>query len=320
MTPNVKQLDLRLLIKISKLYYEQGLTQQQISDRLHLSRPKISRLLQQAHDHGLIQISVTTPPGSYTDLEQQLETQFDLREAVVVAVEAGASQEVIARELGLAAAQYLYRTLENNDVIGVSWGLTLNGMVNALRPFEAQNTQIVQIIGGLGAPEAEVHATDIAQRFARLLGGKLTLMPSPGVVQNAQAQIAMMSDRQVQRAFEMFSEITLAFVGIGVPRATSVVLRDGSIMSPEQLAHVLVLGAVGDICLRFFDADGLPVPSAFDPLVIGITLAQLQQIGRVIAVAGGRDKLAAVRGALRGRLIHVLITDDQLAGELVEQG
>jgi DNA-binding transcriptional regulator LsrR (DeoR family) len=310
---------LRLLIKISKLYYEQGLTQQQISDRLHLSRPKISRLLQQAHEVGLIKITVNAPAGYHTTLEQRLETQFHLREAVVVGIETGAAPEVVARELGAAAAQYLYRTLENNDVIGVSWGMTLNGMVNALRPFEAQNCHVVQIIGGLGAPEAEIHATDIARRFARLLSSKLTLIPSPGVVQTVQAQAAMMSDRQVQRAFELFGDITLAFVGIGVPLLTSVALRDGTIMSAQQVAEVRALGAVGDICLRFFDADGRPLDSAFDRQVIGITLPQLQQIGRVIGVAGGREKLAAVHGALRGQLIHVLITDHELAADLVEQ-
>ncbi len=309
--------DLRLLSKISKLYYEQKLTQQEISERLRLSRPKISRLLQRAEDEGIIQITIFSPPGSYAELEQALENQFGLREAIVVEAENSASPEGVAHELGQAAANYLLRTLEPGDVIGLSWGSTLNAMVNALRPVEVENVQIVQLLGGLGAPEAEVHATDLCRRIARLLNARLTLIPAPGVVSNQQIKHALLSDSHVQAAFASFPNIAVAYVGIGIPCPTSVVIRDGTIITPHQLDELLALGAVGDIGLRFFDASGQPIQSELDELVIGIDHDQLRAIGRVVGVAGGVEKLRAVYGALAGHWIDVLITDHALAQQLL---
>ena len=312
-----KPTDQRLLTKISKLYYEQELTQQEIADRLHLSRPKVSRLLQEANAHGIVRITVSSPVGFHTDLEQELEKRFDLLEVVVVEVGDQSTQEVIVRNLGIAAAQYLQRTLIDGDVIGLSWGTTLSVMVNALSPMVTTNTHVVQIIGGLGPPEAEAHASDICRRFARLLDSKLTLIAAPGIVDTLETKQALLSDSHIRRAFDLFGAITMAFVGIGAPLPTSIVMRDGSIMSQDQLDHLLELGAVGDIGLRFFDACGQLIKSSLNDLVFGITLDQLKQVDRVVGVAGGLQKYQAVCAALRGSLINVLITDAPLANKLL---
>lgn len=309
--------DLRLLSKVSKLYYERHLTQQQIAERLHLSRSKVSRLLQQAEQQGIVQITIVTPSGSYARIENELEARFGLKEAIVVDVDDGATAETLVASLGAAGAAYLHRMVEDGDVLGITWGTTLNAMVNALRPYETRRMHVVQVIGGLGAPEAEIHATDISSRLAHLLGARLTLIPAPGIVADLRTKSALLSDSHVQSAFSLFPSITMAFVGIGVPEPTSVVMRDGSIMTQAQLNSVLDLGAVGDIGLRFFDAEGRPICSALDDLVIGITLEQLQRVERVIGIAGGLNKALAVYGALRGRLINVLITDRVLASRLL---
>ena len=68
--PRRRIVDYRLLLKVSKLYYEQRLTQQEISERLMLSRPKVSRLLQQAEDVGVVKINIIPQPGIYTELEE----------------------------------------------------------------------------------------------------------------------------------------------------------------------------------------------------------------------------------------------------------
>jgi DNA-binding transcriptional regulator LsrR (DeoR family) len=52
--------------------------------------------------------------------------------------------------------------------------------------------------------------------------------------------------------------------------------------------------------------------------VIAIELADLTHVDRVVGIAGGRRKFAAIRGALRGRLINVLITDRSTAERLVK--
>lgn len=307
----------RLLVKVSKLYYEEGLSQDEIVARLNLSRSKISRLLQQARNEGIVQISVVTPKHLFPNLENELEKHFGLHEALVVESQAGDSVESIQHELGIAAAGYLERSVGPTTTLGISWGATLHSMVAALRTKHLPQVHVVQIIGGLGQPEAEVHATDLCRRLARALGAQLTLLPAPGVVASQQARAVLMEDTYIRRAVEMFERLDIAFVGIGAPTPDSLLLRDGSILSRQELDDLLQKGTVGDIALRFFDAQGQPIQSEIDQRVIGITLEQLKRSRRVVGVAGGPGKFAAILGALRGKFINVLITDSLTAEKLL---
>ncbi len=305
----------RLLVKVSKMYYEEGLSQDDIILRLNLSRSKISRLLQQARDEGIVQITVNTPKHLFSELETRLEKLFGLYEAIIVETHAGDSQENIIRELGAAAAGYLERSVGTTTTIGISWGSTLHGMVAALHANRMPKTKVVQIIGGLGQPEAEVHATDLCHRLARSLGSQLTLLPTPGIVSTEQARDVLLADLFIQRAMSMFDHLDIAFVGIGTPAPKSLL---GSILSNTELKVLLQDGAVGDIALRFFDIHGQPVQSEIDQRVIGITFAQLKRTQRVVGISGGVEKFQSVLGALRGKLINVLITDSINAEKLLQ--
>jgi DNA-binding transcriptional regulator LsrR (DeoR family) len=300
------------------LYYEQNLTQGEIADRLRLSRPKVSRLLQQALDEGIVQITVHSPSSVHADLEEQLEQKYGLQEAVVVEVLNPSSQEMVAREVGVAAANYFQRTIQDGDIIGIAWGSTLNAMVGALQPMDVRDVHVVQMIGGLGMPEAEVHATSLCRRLTQLLNSRLTLLHAPGVVDNQLVTQAILSDSHMQEVLGLFERINVAYVGVGSPTPDSVVMRDGTIIRQKDLNTLLANGAVGDIVLRYFDAQGRPVHSDLDERVIGISLEQLKRIPRVVGVTGGPQKHEVIYGALRGRLINILITDEHSARYLLE--
>lgn len=310
--------ELRLLSKVSKLYYEEGLNQDDIVRKLQLSTAKVSRLLKEARERGIVRITVIPPPGIYADIEVALESRYHLQEVVVVEVSDPSNKESITRELGSAAAVYLQRVVKNGDVIGVSWGSTLNYMVNAVSPADLPEAQVVQIIGGLGPAESEVHATDLCRRLARMLNCRLMLLPVPGIVTSAEVKETILKEASVQRSLQSFSGIDVAFVGIGSPTPDSVMMRDSAIISQKELEQLLRLGAVGDIALRFFDATGTPIVSEIDRRVIGITLAELARIPRITGVAGGMDKVNVIHAALCGKWINALITDHLTAQELLK--
>lgn len=317
MARNISE-ETRLLTKASKFYYDQGLTQREIADRLHISRSTVSRLLQRARDIGIVQITVHAPPGMHPDLEYQLESKFGLKEAVVVEASDPVSHDGVVRDIGATAADYLRRTLNDGDVIGVTWGTTLNAMVAALHPSEKKDVHVVQILGGLGPPEADEHATALCTRMARYLDSKLTLLPAPGIVENQQAKEIILSDTYVQRAFDMIPLVNVAYVGIGAPTPHSVVMRDGTIMSEDEVEALKAKGAVGDIALRFFDRYGQPVASELNDRVIAVTLDEIKGIEHVVGIAGGPAKTDVIRGALLGGLVDVLITDHATATRVLE--
>jgi len=316
--PRRKSVDYRLLLKVSRLYYEREYTQQQISDRLNLSRPKVSRLLQQAEDVGVVKINIIPQPGVYTDLEDALEAKYGLKEAVVVGVSEPNSQIAVSREVGAAATGYFSRTTNSPCIIGISWGTTLRAMVEAMPAMDCHDSHVVQLTGGLGVPESEAHATYILQRLVAQTESKLLVLLVPGIVDSAEVKKVFLSDSHVQEVFRFFKKITVAYVGIGAPTLDSVVMRDGSIISQKELNILKSKGAVGDVCLRFFDTDGQAVHSEIDDRVMGISLEELKKIDRVVGVTGGPKKFGAIRAALKGKIINVLVTDHLSAKRVLE--
>ena len=308
---------LRLITKVARLYHEHGVRQPEIARRLHLSQARVSRLLKQAQQRGIVRTTVVVPEGLWTALEDRLEAAYGLREAVVVEC-FDSTDEAIAYDLGVAAASYLETTLTGGDVVGISsWSATLLAAADAMRPFSRVAAErVVQLFGGVGNPTAEAHAARLTQRFADLTGAAPTFLLAPGIATSAQARRALMQDRYVQSAMEAFEEITLALVGIGALDPSSLLQSSGNVFADRELRALGAKGAVGDICLRFYDAGGAPIASEVDRRVIGVTLDQLKRSDRSVGVAGGERKHEAILGALRGRLINVLITDHVTAERL----
>jgi DNA-binding transcriptional regulator LsrR (DeoR family) len=149
--------------------------------------------------------------------------------------------------------------------------------------------------------------------------GEAVLLPAPGVVSSPDAVSILRSDPYVRQAIDLFGEVTIALVGIGTVEPSGLLASSGNIYSPAELAMLQSAGAVGDVCLHFFDGEGKPVETPLDERVIGMSLEQLRHAKRAVGIAGGKRKLAAIRGALRGKWINVLITDRATAeGLLVE--
>jgi DNA-binding transcriptional regulator LsrR (DeoR family) len=307
----------RLLFKISSLYYLQSLTQQDISEKLGISRPMVSRLLKQAREAGIVQIKVLPSAGNFIELEQDLESRYQLDEVIIIDSDLPESQKFTSQQIGVAAAEYLIRTIKDNDIIGVTWGTTIRSMVDAVHPIETNNIHVVQILGGLGRPESVFYPGVICNRLATLLNCSFTILPSPGVAGSKESKGAFLSDKDVLKALGIIKNVNVAFVGIGSMSNESITMQN-NVISPADRDYLISRGAVGDIGLRFFDIHGDPVKSNFDDLVIGVTLEQIKNIRHVIGMAGGPEKFKAVQGVLRGKYLNVLITDVNLAKKLVE--
>jgi DNA-binding transcriptional regulator LsrR (DeoR family) len=310
--------ELRLMTKVAHLYYGQDMTQPEIAAQLDLSQASVSRLLKRAKQEQIVRVTVNVPYGVYAELEEQLQKTYGLKEVVVVDSSMEHSDQIM-RDIGAAAAYYLETTLRTGDMIGVSsWSSTLLAMVDALQPLtRPSQIRVLQILGGLGSPSAELYATRLVGRLANLVRGEAVLLPAPGIVGSPEAVPILLEDRYVREAMSLFNQVTIALVGIGTVEPSGLLASSGNIFSPEELDILRASGAVGDICLRFFDASGTPVATSLNARVIGMNLDQLRQVKRAVGIAGGKQKLNAICGALQGKLINVLITDRFTAEHLL---
>jgi DNA-binding transcriptional regulator LsrR (DeoR family) len=311
--------DLRLLTTVSRLYYSQGMRQPQIAAQMDLSQATVSRLLKRAQEEGIVRITVGVPSGIFPDLEESLQALYGLKRAIVVDTLDDDAQ--ILRDIGATAAHYLETTLKDGEIIGISsWSSTLLAMVDAMHPLPAPvHARVVQILGGVGNPAAEVHANSLTQRLAKLVHGEGIFLPVPGVAGSAESRTVLLGDPYVWSTLDLFKDVTLALVGIGALEPSKLLASSGNVFAPEEIALLRERGAVGDICLHFFDRTGVPVITPLDARVISLSLEQLQKVRRAVGIAGGSRKYAAIRGALAGRWINVLITDRFTAERLVSE-
>ncbi|MET8210890.1 sugar-binding domain-containing protein [Streptomyces sp. NPDC005373] len=299
------------------MYHERGVRQPEIAAQLNMSQPRVSRLLKEAVDRGVVRTVVVSPEGVHAELEDALVERFGLRDAVVVEVE-GPGVDVVPA-LAAATASYLDATLTGGDTIGVSsWSATLLESVKVMRaktPSVAQ--EVVQIVGGSGSPEVQLHATRLTSRLAELTGAQPVFAPSAALVGSRELHDLLSREPAMAETMNAWSRLTLALLGIGSLDPSPLLRRSGNAISADDQRQLRKLGAVGDVCARYFDANGIPVDAPFNDRIIGIEPDRLRAVDRRVGVAGGMGKVAAIRGAARGGWINILITDVEVARDLL---
>lgn len=307
-----------LLVKVARLYHEQGVRQPEIAERLHLSQSRVSRLLKEAVKRGIVRTVVVAPPGSFADLEEAVRASLGLTD-VVVADSSSTHEPAVLAAIGSAGAAYLEATLMPDERIGLSsWSASLLAVVEAMSPRAARGgSRVIQLLGGVGAAAVQVQATRLTDRLAQVTGAEPMYVPAPGVVATQAVRDALLADPSVADVVAAWSELTVALVGIGSVQPSPLLESSGNALPQADLAALAALGAVGDVCLTFFDADGVPVATDLHDRVLGIGAESLRAVPRKIGVAGGARKVDAIRAAARGGWIDVLVTDVETARELV---
>ncbi|WP_328842677.1 sugar-binding transcriptional regulator [Streptomyces sp. NBC_00258] len=312
---------LRLIVRVARMYHERELRQSQIAEGLNLSQAGVSRLLRAATELGIVRTIVVSPDGIHSELEDALAERHRLTDVVITdGDDLPDHPALLLRALGSAAAGYLATAFRADDLIGVStWSETLLAAVDVMQPAKQPACdKVVQLMGGMGDPQGQVRATRLTARLAELAGATPLFVRAPGLVGGAQARLALLRDPSVLEVSQAWARLTTVLVGIGSVEPSPLLRLSGNAVAEEEMERLRDLGAVGDICQRFFDQDGVHVDAGLGERTIGIPVDQLRTVPRRIAVAGGERKYAAVRSAVRGRWITALVTDIGTARRLLD--
>ncbi len=176
---------------------------------------------------------------------------------------------------------------------------------------------VVQVIGGVGEPRAQVQATSLTEQLAALTGATPHFLPAPGFVSSPELREAILAEPYVQEASDIWPDLSILLAGIGSLEPSELLRESGNAIPGSDQDELRRLGAIGDVCLRFFDQEGNAVSSGVDRRVVGISTTDLLQVPRRIGVAGGQRKHSAIRAALLGKWVNVLITDVDTAQALL---
>lgn len=315
--------DWRLIYKVCSLYYEDDMRQQEVSEYLGISRATVSRMLQKGKESGIVRVEVINPVQfSYNKLEKALERKYGLKEVIVVESSALDTKTESVSRMYERAALYLSQFFKDGDWIGVTMGHTLHNIVKTNRAFEKdKKLMFVPIVGGIGQStigKVDVQSNRIAQEFSKKFGGTYTQFLSPAVFSEQKAMEYFLKEKSVSYIFDDFQKLDTLVMGIGIPqRVESTLVRAGYITG-EKLEEFANDGMAGDIALHFFDEDGNTEKfRAFNERVAGMPLEMMRKVRNRIGIAGGENRAEAIRGAIKGGFINMLITNIDAAEKLL---
>lgn len=315
----------RFLIKVAELYYQDGLSQQQIAKKLHTSRTSISRALIQARNEGYVQIRIQYPEQSNLELERKLEEKYGLTEALIAVP---AYDQSVEQEISYQAVDYILRVLKKNMILGMTWGRAMHGFVEQLakderlRSLSFQNVKVVPFLGTPGVTQvdswdATTYSNTLATKVGNLLHCASYNLSAPMYVDGSKEKEMIEGIEEISKVLQMAENADIALIGIGSMQKDSSILKAG-IRTEEEYKELIQKGAVGEIVGRIYDKEGQVVDEDLRRKMIGISTQQIKKIPVRVGISYGKDKVEAIKGAIKGEMINVLVTDATTAEKLME--
>lgn len=302
--------DIDLQVRAAWLYYEDGLTQAQIANRLFVSRATVGRLLQTARQQGIVRIELDAQYLAALDLATRLRAQLGLEDAVVVPTSPGPlSRERTNERVAAALAAWVRRHVHPGVVVGVGWG---DSVARALTQLSAESLAGVTLASTSGTIDNVAQLVSENPAAVR----QLRTVPAPLFVSSERVAEAFRAEDSVREVFDLARTAAVTLTGMGAVVAGGSAVRTGMVAESE-VADLAARGAVGDMLGQWYDLAGRPVSSAVSARRIGLDLAELRDLPHVVGVAAGLEKVDAIRGAVAGRYIKVLVTDEPTAEGLL---
>lgn len=311
-----------LATQVARLYFDRGLSKVEIATRLGMSRFRVARLIDGALAGGLVRIEYRDVPTEDVELARTIEDRFEI-DLCSVAAMPNTDGGALSRVARLGAA-ILDGLIAGGETVGVAWGSTLAAVVREIPTRSDPSIAVVQLAGGSSQIDRELEPGQLSRLLADRLGGVHHALFAPAFVESRALRRALLRQPDVADAADRFESISLAIVGIGaMPSGTgqtsSSLLRSG-VLTAETVARLVGLGAVGDLVVHPFDAAGQFVAPDLAERAMAIGVADLRRTRRVVAVATGLEKAAAIRGALRTGVVRILVTDAPTARAVLEAG
>ena len=305
----------RLILKVLHLYYEHHLTQAEVALRMGFSRPKVSKLLAEGRERGLVKIEIAEPAGDFSPLEIALENRYGLEEVLV----ATTSEDRQAAELsaGRACAALLARICSAKTVLGLSWGVSVRGLVDATPRGAFACEKVVPLVGGMGKAQAQLHSNQVCAELAEKLGVEALNLAAPAIARSASSRSELAALPGIEDTLAEGKACDVAVVGIGGILPTSTMVQAGY-FTPEEFLGLADRGIVGDICCHFLDEKGNARFPELSERIVGITPDGLRTIPKTIGVATGFEKARGVAAVLRGGFLKALVCDRELAQALLD--
>lgn len=313
---NSKQIE--RLIQVSELYYKRNYSQKQISEKLHIHRTEISRLLKRAREVGIVKINVSPPTSRANEnLENFMRQNFNLKQAIVVPTETNSDYHEDLESISVYTNTLLNDLMKNDCVIGLSWGETIKKVVdNFFLSKKLKNVSILPLIGSpMGKLDISCQANHLVHRMCdKIPSSKLFYLDSPVFINSVRVMREILSTETNRSTVRAWDKVNIALVGVGSAKMVDN-YNWRAFYKKEKAREIYKNSMVGDVLSQSFSLDGEEYREKYSNLV-GASLAQLRKMDTVVGVATGERKVEAIIGGLKADLFDILITTDKVVREI----
>jgi len=306
----------KIIIKVCKCYFEDELSQKEISAKLSISRPQISRILAYAKANNIVSVKINDPFENESELEYKIANKFGLTDVVVLNT-SGFEEEEAFHEFARRAAEQLEAYVPDNSVVGVMSGRTLSEIVKEITHIDRKNISVVPLVGGDGNNGSDWHANVIAQNFAKKSGGKYYFLNAPVIMGNSAAADLLKNEPSIQEVLKMGKSCDVTIIGIGTIDRNST-SGQASHLTIEEANELKKNGAIAAACVSYINQEGGFVQSEITERLIGQSLKDLEK-SKTIALATGITKAEAIRATLNTKCIDILFTDLETALKIIQE-
>jgi len=307
------------LLAASSMYYLQDMKMESIASHLHMSRSSVSRLLKQARESGLVEITLRPTPTRAPGTSQAIHNRFGVDVYVVPTADSATVAERL-EQVAMTTARMVSGWFDSDMVLGVAWGTTLAAIARHLNKKTTRGSTIVQLNGAANNHTSGVdYVANLVSLFGDAFDARVQLFPVPAFFDYAETRRAMWRERSVARVLELQRRADIALFSIGAVagEVPSHVYSAGYLES-EDIALLDAEGVVGDVCTVFLRADGTYEDLSLNERATGPTPAELKRVPRRVCAVAGDSKVVPLLAALRAGLITHLVLDEQTATRLVE--
>jgi deoxyribonucleoside regulator len=300
-------------MRIAWMYYVEGLTQNEIADRLGIGRVTVVRNINEAIKHREVKIWIEGEVAECAQIEAELKSVFKFQEAIVVPEPSIAAN--VNKAIGNAAGMYISETLQDGMSVGVGWGATLYESLQTLATKQLHNVQVISLLGGI-VQARRFNPAEFAWQFARAIGADCYLLQAPAVVDSPATREALIERCGLSDVFKRAEKLDIVMLSAGTMAPSSTAFRFNMLSEDDRLA-LIEAGAVGDMLYNFYDIDGKLIDHPVNRRIMSIPLAQLRDVPLRVISAGGAEKIEAIIGAIKLMNCNVLITNEETAKALL---
>jgi len=302
-----------LMGRVARMYYELGMTHQEIATALGLSRVRVTRLLAEARAQGIVEITVHSDEPLFADEQRALRERYGLEQAWLSP--SIGDPEKDARSFATVGAEAIESVTDGAAVVALSLSSAVASAVDAFRGGPHPGTEFVPLGGSTGGRALSSNPHELALRLAARTGGQAFHVPAPLVAATVEAARLALAEPSVRAVLSRAAEADVVLSGVG-----GMSLGEGLLLpslDPEERTELVEKGAVGDLAGRYFDRDARPIDSDLDRRVVSLDLAALRRIPRRLVIARGPAKVQPLMAALGGGLATAVATDVETARVLL---